>query len=139
MGTDSVMVKAHQAGLIQDLNEWRWTAFTALGVIFASLIAVLLRQDDWKENLARFIGAMVMGLLGSQLFIMAHPNLAALSNNPIIMVGLGFGNGLFGFAAVKAFFWWVMKRAPEEAIGRAEDWLHRTRKNTRDNGQEADE
>lgn len=132
VGTDVVMTKAEQAGLVESLTEWRWAAFTALGALFASLTAILLRKDDWRENLARFIFSMVCGLVFSQVFISVHPNLSAWTTNPILMVGLGYLHGLIGFAIAKAFVLWLNKRAPEVALGKAEDWLHRRLKHSKE-------
>lgn len=127
-GTNELMVQAERAELVDNLSQWQWSAFSALGVILACLMVILFRGDDWKENLARFIGAMVVGLFGSQITISAHPTLNNWSANPILMMGMGFFFGLVGFSIAKWGATWMMKRAPEVAEQHAEDWAHRRKK-----------
>jgi Na+/proline symporter len=125
---------AKSAGtVIKELSDLQWSTFPFVGALFASIMSVLFKKNDWKENAARFIAATVVGVGVPRLVTYMHPSLKEWSADPIILIMFGFAWGMVGFALAKWGFSWLNRRGPEIAEIQAEDWAHRRSKKTEKN------
>lgn len=132
LGANEMLSKAAEAGIVQGINDWHWAMMPFVGAVFASIMSLLFKRDDWRENAARFIAAAVVGVGGPRIVTYIHPTLKEWSADPILLVLFGFGWGMIGFALAKWGFLWLNRRGPEVAEDEVEQMLKKRRKKLSD-------
>lgn len=115
--------------VVQELSDLQWSTFPFVGALLASLMSILFKKNDWKENAARFIAAIVVGVGVPRLITYMHPSLKEWSADPIVLILFGFAWGMVGFALAKWGFSWLNRHGPEIAETRVEEWFRRRREN----------
>lgn len=122
VGANEAAAVAAKAGVQQELTELQWASFPFVGAMFASIMSILFKKDDWRENAARFIGAAIAGVGIPKLATFLHPSLKEWGADPILLILFGFGWGMVGFGLARWGFTWINRRGPEIAQKEAEKW-----------------